>query len=53
LLRKLHLEVEMVGRVAVVEAALAEVDRQTLAAEETLAEEDREAEVEEDRLRIQ
>jgi len=43
----------MVGKVAVVEAALAEVDRQTLAAEETLAEEDKEAEVEEDRLRIQ
>jgi len=53
LLRKLHLEEEMVGKVVVVEVALAEVDRQTLAAEETLAEEDKEAEVEEDRLRIQ
>jgi len=53
LLRKLHLEEEMVGKVVVVEAVLAEVDRQTLAAEETLAEEDKEAEVEEDRLRIQ
>jgi len=52
LLRKLHLEVEMVGRVAVVEVVLAEVDRRTLVAGETLAEEGKEAEVEEDRLRI-
>jgi len=53
LLRKLHLEVEMVGRVAVVVVVLAEVDRQTLVAGETPAEEGKGAEVEEGRLRIQ
>ena len=42
----------MVGRVAVVEVVLVEVDRQTLVAGETLAEEGMEAEVEEGRLRI-
>jgi len=42
----------MVGRVAVVEVVLAEVDRRTLVAGETLAEEGKEAEVEEGRLRI-
>ena len=40
------------GMVVVEEAALVVVDRQTLVAGETLAEEGKEAGVEEDRLRI-